>query len=236
MKNHIIIIISCITSVNLSAQALPDGHILLYQQDFSSVTAIKDFKFSNAVSWKISEFKENRSLEFFYHISCETVFHSPRIMGIIKDHIFGDFILEADLMQTVSDSEFPEMCILFSVKDSSRFYYINLASRSTDTTHGIFLVRNASLYKVSDWQTDSIAWGNKKWHKIRVERSIVNRMVTVYFDDLKKPVMTTRNPELVMGYLGFGSFSSSGRIDNIKIWAPTSIPEEATFFEGKGSP
>jgi hypothetical protein len=47
---------------------------------------------------------------------------------------------------------------------------------------------------------------------------------------MKKPVMTTRNPVLVMGYIGFGSFASAGRIDNIKVWAPTSIPEEADFF------
>ena len=228
-KLFFITVFFIITCTALS-QSLPDGYILIYHQDFSSGTAINDLRFSNPDSWKISEFKENRSLEFQHQTAYEPLFPSPRILGIIKDHIFGDFILEADLMQTGHNNEPAETGILFSIKDSSRFYYISLSDRQTDSTQGIFLVRNASLEKVSDWQTDSIVWGNNKWHKVRVERSIVNRVVNVYFDDMKKPVMTTRNPVLVMGYIGFGSFASAGRIDNIKVWAPTSIPEEADFF------
>jgi len=229
-----IIFFSIIACVSLS-QSLPDGYILLYQQNFSTDTAIQDFRFSNPDSWELKKIKENSFLAFSGQTPYVPEFHSPAILGIIKNHIFGDFILEVNLMQTGRDCKLPDLCIFFSVKDSSHFYYINLASRSTDSTHGIFLVKNAHRYKVSDWQTDSIVWGNDKWHKVRVERSIVNRMVTVYFDDMKKSVMTTKNPELVMGYLGFGSCSNSGRIDNIKVWAPTSIPEETEIFEDKNS-
>jgi hypothetical protein len=49
-------------------------------------------------------------------------------------------------------------------------------------------------------------------------------------------VITTHNPELIMGYIGFGSISGQGRIDNIKIWAPTSIPEKLTIFKEKYMP
>ena len=236
MNKLFFIIITCIITIASPSQSLPDGYILLYHQNFSTDTAIKDFRFSNPGSWKINKIKENRFLEFTDQTQYVPGFRSPTIMGIIAHHIFGDFLLEADIMQTGREYERRDMCIFFSVKDSTYFYYIHLASQANDSSHGIFLVKNAPRYKVSDWQTSGVSWGNEKWHRVRVERSIVNRMVTVYFNDMKKPVMTTKNPELVMGYLGFGSFDDSGRIDNIKIWAPTSIPEEVNIFEGKSLP
>jgi hypothetical protein len=236
MKNILLTFILCITSIVSFSQSIPDGYILLYQQNFSTDMAIKDFKFSNPGAWEITRIKGNGFLEFMNKTQYVPEFRSPMIIGILAANIFGDFILEADLMQTGHEYGHRDMCIFFSLKDSSRYYYIHLASQADDSAHGIFLVKNAPRCKVSDWQTIGVNWGNEKWNKVRVERSIVNRIVTVYFNDMKKPVMATRNPELVMGYLGFGSFDDSGRIDNIKIWAPTSIPEEANVFERKLSP
>jgi hypothetical protein len=34
-----------------------------------------------------------------------------------------------------------------------------------------------------------------------------------------------------MGYIGFGTSGGQGMIDNIKIYAPTSIPEETNIFQ-----
>ncbi|MBN2761636.1 MAG: hypothetical protein JXR41_00995 [Bacteroidales bacterium] len=233
MNKFFLITLYCLITATTLSQPLPDGYILLYQQSFSTDAALKDFRFSCQDAWIIKGAKENRYLEFSADTTYITAFRSPMILGIMSQHIFGDFILEADLMQTGREYERRDMCIFFSVRDSSHYYYIHLASQSSDSSHGIFLVKNGPRYKVSDWQTEGMSWGNEKWHKVRVERNIVTRMVSVYVDDMKKPVMTTRNPELVMGYLGFGSFDDSGRIDNIKIWGPTSIPEEADFFEVK---
>ncbi|MBN1413653.1 MAG: hypothetical protein JW973_01025 [Bacteroidales bacterium] len=236
MNKFFLLIVYWLIPILSFSQSLPDGYILLYQQNFSASAAIKDFKFSDPASWEIKSNKENRFLEFTSHTRYVPPFRSPAILGIVTQHIFGDFILQADLMQSNSETEHSNICIFFSVKDSSHFYYIQLASGSDDSTHGIFLVKNAPRCKVSNWQTSGINWGNGKWNRVRVERSIVNRIVNVYFNDMKNPVMTTKNPELVMGYIGFGSFDGSGRIDNVKIWGPTSIPQDAGIFESKISP
>jgi hypothetical protein len=222
-----------LVSVTLSSQTIPDGYILVYQQNFSSDTALKDFRFSSPASWKITNVKGNRFLECTGQSQYDPGFPSPAIIGIIHGHILGEFILEAELMMTQPEQEDRDLCILYSVKDPSHYYYIQFASLANDSAHGIFLVKNAIRYRVSDWQSEGIIWGNQKWHKVRVVRNIVNRSVAVYFDNMKNPVMTSKDPELVMGYLGFGSFNDAGCIDNIKIWAPTSIPEKANFFEFK---
>jgi len=55
--------------------------------------------------------------------------------------------------------------------------------------------------------------------------------VKVYCDNMKNPVMTSRDPDLVMGFIGFGAGSGSACVDNIKIWGPTSIPAAFPIFE-----
>jgi hypothetical protein len=233
MRIFSFLIVAPLFSATLFSQTIPKGYILVYQQNFSSDAALKDFRFSSPDSWTKNTVRENRFLECNGQSRYEPGCPSPGIMGIIDRLILGEFILEADLMTTGQEQEERDLCIFFSVKDSSRFYYIHLAAQVNDSTHGIFLVKNAYRYKVSNWQNDGISWENQKWHRVRVVRNIVNRSVAVYFDNMKNPVMTSRDPELVMGYVGFGSFNDPGCIDNIKIWAPTSIPEEANFFYGK---
>lgn len=236
MKRFCYIFLFSLFSVTLCSQSVPEGYILVYQQNFSSDTALRDFRFSSPDSWKITNLRENRFLECTGQAQYDSGFHSPATIGIIHRHILGEFILEADVMITEPEQESHDLCIFFSVRDSSHYYYIHLASQANENAHGIFLVKNAPRNRVSDWQNAGISWGNQKWHKVRVARNIVNRSVNVYFDNMKNPVMTSRDPELVMGYLGFGSFHDAGCIDNIKIWAPTSIPEEANFFKFKSVP
>jgi hypothetical protein len=236
MNRFFYLFLFSLVSLTLSSQTIPDGYILVYQQNFSSDTALKDFRFSSPGSWKINNVKGNRFLECTGQTQYDPGFLSPGIIGIIHGHMLGEFILEADLMMTGPEKDDRDLCIFFSVKDSSHYYYIQFASQANDSAHGIFLVKNAPRCRVSNWQSAGIIWGNQKWHRVRVVRNIVNRSVTVYFDNMKNPVMTSKDPELVMGYLGFGSFNDAGYIDNIKIWAPTSIPEEAIFFQFKEIP
>jgi len=236
MKRFLYFLLFSLISMTLSSQTIPEGYILVYRQNFSSDTALKDFRFSSPGSWKINSIRENRFLECAGQGQNESVSSSPGIIGIINHHILGEFILEADLMMTGQEPQDRDLCILFSVKDASRYYYIHLASHANDSAHGIFLVKDAFRQRISDWQSEGISWGNQKWHKVRVARNIVNRSVRVYFDDMKNPVMTSKDPELVMGYLGFGTFNDPGCLDNIKIYAPTSIPEDASFFKPVGHP
>ncbi len=232
MKTYNLLITLLIIHVSLISfsQILPEGYILIYEQNFSGKNALDDFRFSKPENWRINKNKENRFLEFTPDSSYIPVFYSPKNIGILSNHIFGEFILEADIMQPENEYTNGDMCIFFSIKDSLQYYYVQIAGNADNQSHGIFLVKKDSCRKVSEQQNNGINLSDTKWHKIRIVRNIVNRTVLVYVDDMKIPVITAKNPELVMGYVGFGSFDDGGRIDNIKIWAPTSIPEEATFF------
>lgn len=238
MKKYNLIITLLIFHISLFAlsQTLPEGYILIYEQNFSDKNALENFRFSNPVTWKISKIKDNRFLEFISDSCYMPAFYSPKNICILSNHIFGEFILEADIMQPVNEYNNGDICIFFSVKDSVQYYYAQIACLADNFNHGIFLVKKDSCKKISEQQNNGVSLSDAKWHKVRIVRNIVNRTVWVYVDDMKVPAMTARNPELVMGYIGFGSFDDGGRIDNIKIWAPTSIPDEATFFNKKNIP
>jgi hypothetical protein len=71
-----------------------------------------------------------------------------------------------------------------------------------------------------------VNWKVNKWQKLRLERNIVRRSILVFVDDMLHPVLQVKDYELVMGQVGLGSVSTPARFDNIKIWAPTVIPNE----------
>ncbi|MCX5938690.1 MAG: hypothetical protein NTW02_10965, partial [Cyanobium sp. LacPavin_0920_WC12_MAG_62_9] len=60
--------------------------------------------------------------------------------------------------------------------------------------------------------------------------------VQVYFDDLTHPIMTAQENTLGAGWVGFGSFDDTGKVDNIRIWAPTSPEKKAAPFFQKVRP
>ena len=79
-----------------------------------------------------------------------------------------------------------------------------------------------------------VTWGEDTWHKIRVERTLADGMIKVYFDDMTKPIQWAQDKTFGVGYIGFGSFDDLGKIDNIKIYGPLVEPRKTGFFEAKG--
>ena len=54
-------------------------------------------------------------------------------------------------------------------------------------------------------------------------------MIRLFFDDMTTPIMTADDVRFEWGYIGFGSFDDTGRIDNIRITAPQSRTGKAGF-------
>ena len=214
------------------SQNIPEGYILQYEQNFSKKNACNDFVFSSPESWSISSEKGNCFLSFADTDNYDPPFSSPRIIAVFGNLIFGDFILEADLMQTDKNQNGAGLCIFYGIKDSVRYYFANLGNNDS-IIQNLYLVNNNPAVAINTDLVRGISWGEQKWHKIRIERNIITRSTKVYFDNMQKPVLKAVDWTLVMGYIGFGSYNNSGRIDNIKIWSQTSISEPAGFFRKK---
>ncbi|HEY0741356.1 MAG TPA: hypothetical protein VGD40_07840, partial [Chryseosolibacter sp.] len=148
--------------------------------------------------------------------------------GLISDVKFGSFVLEADLLQTGKEYGHRDMCIIFGFQDPSHFYYSHIASKMDDNAHQIMIVNNAPRIKISSFTTQGVEWGNNVWHKVRVERSIESGSIKIFYDGTLIEEATDKT--FGKGYIGFGSFDDSGKIDNVKIWAEESETVKIEHF------
>jgi hypothetical protein len=227
MKRYFVLILSLILFVpSGSTQLLPEGYILQYQQSFSGSISLSDFWVANPEAWGIFNAGGNFYLHFkgFPHQGPPS--RLPENITVLNNHIFGDFILEAQVMPEIDSNGYGEICLFVGLKDLSNYYCIQLANRCDSLYHGIYVVKKSVIRRLTGADAAPVAWESGKWQRIRVERNIVKRTILVYVGDARQPVLQCKDYELVMGSVGFGSFSGSGRIDNIKIWAPTVIRDE----------
>ncbi len=213
-----------------SALAQPNGYKLLYSQDFEKAK-IKEFEFTDAASWRISNLGTNNVLELFDKSNYQPDVRSPLNIGIIKNKLFGSFVLEADLMQTGREYGHRDLCVFFGMKDPANFYYVHLASKADPNAHNIFLVNDEPRKNIAEKTTEGIDWGDTRWHKVKIVRDVTSGKIEVYFNDMEKPIMEAVSTHFKYGHIGFGSFDDTGVFDNIKIWGTDFAPSRKGFFK-----
>jgi hypothetical protein len=235
MKYIRLIIIPLLISLNTSAQEDDKtGFPLIYKQDFVTMEAIHGFVFSDPAPWFVTSGKNGGlALEYAGRGDYEPRVRSPLIIGLIDQLVLGDFILEADVLQTGRQYGHRDMCFFFGFQDSTRFYYVHLASQADQVAHTIHIVNDLPRKSIVQERTDGIRWIDDHWHHIRIERFTEEGGIKVYFDDMETPVMLANDKTFLSGYVGFGSFDDSGKIDNIRIWAWESRKKKSDIFMKK---
>src|SRR5512139_2904252 len=83
------------------AQKLPEGYILQYQQNFNDARSLSDFSVVNPELWGIYKAGTNYYLQFTGSAIHGTRPVLPQNIAILKNHIYGEFILEADVMPQI---------------------------------------------------------------------------------------------------------------------------------------
>lgn len=205
-----------------AAGAIPANYRLVFEQHFDGPESLGAFVFSDPKAWKFSDDGASRTLELAQQSKYQPAVRSPVNQALIRDRIFGDFILEVDLLQTGKEYGHRDMCLFFGVQDPTHFYYAHVATKTDDHAHNVFLVKDAPRTKISTSTTPGVNWGLGVWHRVRLERR--GSSIQVFFDDMSRPIMTAEDANFGPGWVGFGSFDDTGKVDNVRIWAP-SAPE-----------
>jgi hypothetical protein len=200
--------------------AIPGGWRLAYEQHFDSPASLSDFAMSDANAWKFAADGFSLALELFRQSEYQPEVRSPVNLALIADRVFADFVLEVDLVQTGREYGHRDMCLFFGVQDPTHFYYVHLATRADDHAHNVFIVDGAPRTKIARDTTAGVEWGLEVWHKVRLERRVREGTIRVFFDNLTTPVMVARDTTFGAGWIGFGSFDDTGKIDNIRLWTP----------------
>lgn len=196
---------------------IPAEYKLLYSQDFTAPTALADFAFTDIAAWKLSA-GDKPALELVQQSNYQPPFRSPVNIALIAGKAFGDFILEADCLQTGKEYGHRDMCIFYGYQGPSKFYYTHIATAADDHAHNCFIVNDAARIKFASDVTKGAEWGLGVWRHIRLERMASTGTVRVFFDDMKAPIMTAEDRTFGPGAVGFGSFDDTGKIANVRIW------------------
>jgi hypothetical protein len=212
------------------AERLPANYKLIYSQDFEKPEALQDFVFTDPSAWKVTKDAKGAALELVKQSAYQPEVRSPVNIALLKDKVFGDFILEVDLIQTGKEYGHRDMCLFYDVQTPKTFYYTHIATKADPNAHNIFIVNEQPRKNIAKKTTEGVNWGLDVWHKVRLERTAANGMIKVYFDDLTKPIMEAEERTFASGFIGFGSFDDTGKVDNIKIWAPQVTEKKTEFF------
>jgi hypothetical protein len=194
----------------LSARLFPG----LHQAD-----SIKDFLFSDPSAWKVSEGDGKQALELVKQSEYKPAVRSPFNIALIKDKVFGDFVVEANCLQTGKEYGHRDMCFFYGYQGPGKFYYTHIATKPDEHAHNCFIVNDAPRTKFAKEVNDGVNWGLGVWHKVRVERKASDGTVRVFFDDMAKPIMIAEDKTFGPGAIGFGSFDDTGKISNIRVWS-----------------
>jgi hypothetical protein len=112
------------------------------------------------------------------------------------------------------------MCLFFGFQQPGQFYYTHIATKADPNAHNIFIVNDKPRTNIAKSTTEGVNWGLNVWHKVRLERKVADGTIKVYFDDMIHPIMIAQDKTFGEGYIGFGSFDDTGKVDNVKIWGP----------------
>lgn len=207
--------------------AFASDHKLLYQQKFDTPAALKDFIMTDAKAWR---FSPSNALELTAQSDYKPIVRSPVNIALIGDKVFGDFVLEADLMQTGREYGHRDMCLFFGFQTPTNFYYAHIATAADPNAHNIFIVNGKPRTNIAKKTTKGVNWGLGVWHKVRLERTLVDGTIRVFFDDMNEPIMIAEDKTFATGYIGFGSFDDTGMIDNIRIRGAKVENKRTQFF------
>lgn len=222
---------SMAVSVSALAADLPDGYKLLYEQNFEQPESIRQFAFTDPNAWKLSTISNVTGLELARQSKYKPAVRSPVNIALIADKVFGDFVLEADLMQTGREYGHRDMCIFYGVQSPTNFYYTHVATAADPNAHNCFIVNGAPRKNFARQTTKGVQWGLGIWHKLRLERKASDGSIKVFFDDMSQPIMQAEDKHFATGYIGFGSFDDTGMVDNVRVWGPSVETKPAGFFQ-----
>lgn len=198
-----------------------------YEQKFDTPAALKDFLMTDARAWR---FSPSNALELTKQSQYKPIVRSPVNIALIRDKVFEDFVLEADLIQTGREYGHRDMCIFFGFQTPTNFYYAHIATAADPNAHNIFIVNGKPRTNIAKKTTKGVNWGLGVWHKVRLERRISEGSIRVFFDDMSEPIMVAEDRNFGAGYVGFGSFDDTGMIDNIRIRSEKVTTKKADFF------
>lgn len=196
------------------------GLPLIFSTDFESGKT-KRWEPTDKTAWTISDQEGNKVYSLTKKRSnFNPPVRSPYNRSLIKGINVGSFVLDVRLQSTIPEYGHRDLCLFFGYQDDSHLHYVHLGKKADDHANQIFIVNDKPRAKISITSTKGTDWTDN-WHHARVVRDVESGTIEVYFDDMKKPVMTAKDKTFTWGRVGVGSFDDTGNFDHVRLYGET---------------
>ena len=197
----------------------PAGMKLVYEHNFED-KATDLYEPTDKSAWSLLEQNGNQVIALTKRNSdFKPPFRSPLNRNLIRDLKVSSFVMDIRFQSTIPTYDHQSLCLFFGYQDDSHLYYVHFGKKADDHANQIFIVNNEARRKISTKTTAGTPWTDG-WHRARIVRNADSGEITVYFDDLKTPVMTATDKTFGEGRVGFGSFDDIGNFDDVRIYVP----------------
>lgn len=193
------------------------GAAVRIQEDFSK--GADRWQPTDSKAWKVIDLPDGKGKaysQFVKQSAYKPPHRSPYNIALLRDVTVSDFTLVAEAQSTIKDYGHRDMCLFFGYQDPAHFYYVHLGKKADDHANQIFIVNGADRKKISTTSTEGTNWTDG-WHTLKVVRTLADGKIEVFFDDLKKPVMTATDKNFLWGQVGIGSFDDTGNWRSVKL-------------------
>ncbi|MEZ6055602.1 MAG: hypothetical protein R3C01_02750 [Planctomycetaceae bacterium] len=195
-----------------------DSWPVIFEENFEG--SVSRWRSPDPSAWKVEEVDGNRVFRQFQQSRVFTPVRSPFNRAVVSDLEVGSFQLDVRFRSTARDYPHRSLCLFFGVQDRGHMYYVHFGQKTDDHANQIFVVNDAPRVKISTKTTEGTPWDNA-WHRARIVRNVESGEISVYFDDMKTPVMTAIDKTFTTGRIGIGSFDDTGDFDDITLRGPT---------------
>lgn len=177
----------------------------------------KPWAMADPAAWKWSGEGPERTLHLTAQSKKGPKFRSPQNLAWFEGKEWKDFTLEAEVRLTKFDKGNNDLCVAFGRVSENRFYYAHLGEKADGVHHHLHLVDEADRKPITVTRTDGTPWKEGVWHKLKVVRNATSGDISVYFDDMSKPVLAANDKTLGWGRIGLGSFDDLGEFRKVVL-------------------
>lgn len=168
-------------------------------------------------AWRIVQTDRGKVYNQFQNSKYRPPHRSPYNISLVKGVQVGDFVLTVKVQSTNKGAgAHRDMCLFFNYRDPAHFYYVHLGKRPDPNSSQIMIVNDAPRKMITKNKSPGIPWDDK-WHRVKIVRRTADGTIAIYFDDMKKPVMTAVDKTFTSGRVGIGSFDDNGNWDDFKL-------------------
>ncbi len=173
---------------------------------------------TDSAAWKIDKSLTDDAVysQFKKKSNYTPPFRSPFNRSLVKEISVGDFQIDVDVLSTHKDYNHRDACLFFGYQNASQFYYVHLGKKADPHANQIFIVNKAARTKISKTTTPGTDWDDK-WHHVRIKRDVEKGSIEIFYDDMKKPVMTAVDKHFQWGQVGLGSFDDTTAWNNFVL-------------------